>query len=143
MPGCEDIGAIWTVETDGSPSLPDVTQVTCKGVDKDAHDAWLLVRAFLEGLPNSVATSPTLSSRYRASPDFQRFAEQSKDFERSILSSLIQIVSLNRSGRARLDSFHGIDIRGRPRKSVFFTFELVVNKRTAEWEIDGINVEVK
>jgi len=143
MPGCEDIGAIWTVETDGSPSLPDVTRVTCKGVDRDAHDAWLLVRAFLEGLPNSVATSPTLSSRYRSSPEFQRFAEQSKDFEQSILRNLIQIVSLDRSGRARLDSFRGIDIRGSPRKSPFVTFELVRNKCTAKWEIDGIEVKVR
>jgi hypothetical protein len=142
-PGCEDIGAIWTVETDGSPSLPDVTRVTCKGVDKDAHDAWLLVRTFLEGLPNSGATSPTLSARYRSSPDYQRFAEQSKDFERSILGILIQIVSLDRAGRARLQSRVGIDIRGSPHKSVFFTFELVRNKRTAKWEIDGIEVEVR
>lgn len=142
MPGCEDIGAIWTVETSGSPSFPDVTRVTCKGVDKDAHDAWLLVRAFLESLPNSVAI-PVLSFRYRTAPDFQRFVEQSKDFERSVLRSLIQIVSLDHSGRARLESFRGIDIRGNPRKSVFFTFELVRNQRTTKWEIDGIKAEVR
>ncbi len=142
-PGREDIGAIWTVETHGPPSLPDVTRVTCKGVDKDAHDAWLLVRAFLEGLPNSVATSPALSSRYRSSLEFQRFAEQSKDFEQSILGSLIQIVSLDRSGRARLYSPRGTDISGRPRKSVFFTFELIRNTRTVKWEIDAIEVRVR
>ena len=143
LPGCDDIGAIWTVETTGSPPLPDVIQVTCRGVDKDAHDAWLLVRGFLEGLPNSDATSPVLSFRYRSSPAFQRFAEQSKDFERSILRSLIQIVCLDHSGRARLGSFGGIDIRGSPRKSVFFTFELVRDKRTAKWEIDGIDTKVR
>ena len=142
-PGCEDIGAIWTVDTHGPPSLPDVTRITCKGVDKDAHDVWLLVRAFLEGLPNSAATSPTLSSRFRSSPGFQRFAEQSKDFEQSILGSLIQIVSLERSGRARLDSSRGIDIKGNPRESVFFTFELVRNERTVKWEIDGIEINVR
>ena len=94
MPGCKDIGAIWTVEAVGSPSFPDVTKVTCKGVDKDAHDAWLLVRVFLEGLPNSVARSPIFSVRYRSSPEFQRFVEQSKDFEWSILRSLFRLLAL-------------------------------------------------
>jgi hypothetical protein len=56
-PGCEDIGAIWTVETDGDPSLPDIEQVTCKGVDKDAHDAWLLVSGRSSEFPCYIANS--------------------------------------------------------------------------------------
>lgn len=136
-PGCEDIGAIWTVETDGDPSLPDIEQVTCKGVDKDAHDAWLLVSAFVEGLPNSLATSPTLSARYRSSPEFQKHRAQSFDW--SMIARSIHIVSLDHSGRARVDSYGSFDVRGSPSKPTLFSFELVRNKRTAQWEIDGIS----
>ena len=137
MPGCTEIGAIWTVETDGGPALPMISRVTCRGVNKPIRGAWMLVRAFAEGYP-AISALSTLSSRYRSSLDFQRFSEHSFDW--SMISHFIRMVRLDPSGRARLDLYGSLDVEGRPGKPAVFSFELVRNKRTARWEIDGISV---
>jgi hypothetical protein len=140
-PGCADVGAIWTVKTTGSPSLPEIIRVTCRGVDKEARDAWLLVHTFMEGIPGSVNRSPSLSPRYRASSEFYLFTQQSQDFLFSTSANPVRIISL-RSSRARLEAL-GTDLYGTAGRLISLTFELVRDKRTADWQIDRIDVRAK
>lgn len=91
---CLDIGAIWTVEWH---SLPDGSRVVngarCEGaVDQSVHEAWLLVREYLDEV-NSLKAGRFFSAGWRSSAEYREYANRTAEL------SLADYSRFGRDGR--------------------------------------------
>jgi hypothetical protein len=106
-----DIGAIWTVKT---RSLTDgglyAESAACDGgVEKKAHDSWLVVREYLAaGNARPVARPQLFSARWRSSPQGQEYEREAGRLDLSAYrlfgnSGLcVDVVDIGNSGVVRL-----------------------------------------
>jgi hypothetical protein len=142
---CRDIGAIWSVKVQVFRDSRYLSRVVCSGsVDESVHGPWLAVRKDLDGLPSSVSRSEALSSRWRSSPEFGRFASLVRSAELSFYSpsadegSCIRPTTVEPLKRTRLIAHCSIELHG---KLVDLVFDVVRNTRTAKWEIDATQIK--
>jgi hypothetical protein len=142
---CYDIGAVWSAMVERSDDSLHANRLSCTGrVDEGAHGPWLLVRDYLEGLPNSVSPSAVFSARYRSSPEFQRFVALIRDvdlnfyYDQSDTAKCLKIVSVAPRTQTRVEANCAVELQG---KTVALLFDVVRNKGTGRWEIDGIKVD--
>jgi hypothetical protein len=142
---CRDIGAIWSVKVQVFRDSRYLSRVVCSGsVDESVHGPWLAVRNYLDGLPGSVSRSEALSSRWRSSPEFGRFASLVRSAELSFYSpsadegSCIRPTTVEPLKRTRLIAHCSIELHG---KLVDLVFDVVRNTRTAKWEIDATQIK--
>jgi hypothetical protein len=138
---CDDLGARWTVVI---LDVPYISRIICSGVDERVHNSWLAVRNYLEGLPSAVANPDLLSVRYRSSEEFRHFLEQVNRQEFIFYSGpgeagdCLKVIPVPRSTRSRLLTHCAIELQG---KRVGLYFDLIRNRTTGKWMIDGIKAD--
>ena len=145
---CWDIGAIWSVVYQVLPdSSRDISSVDCTGqVDENAHGPWLLVRDYLQlAGDRSTSSRGMLSSRWRASPEFQEYEAKVRDLDLSWSrlhgrpGRCIDVVKVERERtELRAGGDCGLSLSEKP---VDLFFSVLRNNRTDRWEIDEIKVE--
>jgi len=144
---CWDIGAIWAVTVRALDSSLDIESERCRGVDENAHGPWVAVRDYLErSVTRSASTSTLLSSRWRSSPDFQKYRDREKELDFGTYrfhgrrGGCVDIVTVEPPDRAELraggDCF--IDLSGRP---AYLVFHVVRDRHSGRWQIDEIEIE--
>lgn len=141
---CNDIGAEWSVVVEHIDNSVYASRVTCTGhTHDDVHKPWLLVRNYMEGLPNSVSAVKGLSHRYRSSREFRSFRQEVNSHELSFYygpgdpAKCLKVISVEPATRADFVANCALELRG---NAVALHFDVVRSKDSGDWEIDGIKI---
>jgi hypothetical protein len=145
---CWDIGALWSVVYQVLPGgSRDISRVSCTGqVDENAHGPWLVARDYLQlAGSHSTSSSSMASSRWRSSPEFQKYEEKitALDISAYLLHGrpgrCIEVVNVGRDRaqlRAGSDCYLSL-----AKEPIYLYFSVLRNTKNGRWEIDEIKVE--
>jgi hypothetical protein len=145
---CWDVGAIWRVKVTKLDDLGELINATCKGqLDEWAHEPVLLIKKYLNDLAKDPMTSLMVisSSRWKSSPEFERYQAQTKDLDLSSYlthggrAGCLEVVKIERSSRTEVRSSDcAIQLHG---KFVDLNFSIVQNVGTRRWEVDEVKID--
>ena len=142
---CNDIGAEWSVEVTRLDNSLSAGSVACAGrADEDVHEPWLLLKNYLEGMPELVSQTSRLSPRYRSSPDFRHFVQDVSSHDLNFNfgpgdhGKCLKAVSVEPAVRTRMATRCAVQFQG---KSVVLLFDVARSKSTGKWEIDRIKMQ--